>query len=133
MKQITFSCLETKSISTHCLMITDENTFEKWIEDVLFYNEYEDKFISKKEFLKVVKNKFSDIEMKNLEELINTYETKTEKGNVYEAYDVFYSTNTFPYEFWNDEKNYYLEHVHTAYTTPEGEKLAIHCWYGYER
>lgn len=132
MRQIRLNCFETNSSSTHCLVVTEENTFENWIDGVLFYNEDETKFIDKEDFLKVVKGKFPDIEMKNLDELIHEGETKTDENNTYEASDVFYSVDTFPYDFWCDERCEYLMHDRTTYTTPKGEKLAIHCWYGYD-
>ena len=99
---------------------------------MLFYNEDETKFIDKEDFLKVVKGKFPDIEMKNLDELIHEGETKTDENNTYEASDVFYSVDTFPYDFWTNERCEYLMHDRTTYTTSKGEKLAIHCWYGYD-
>ena len=132
MRQIRLNCFETNSSSTHCLVVTEENTFEKWVDGVLFYNEDETKFIDKEDFLKVVKGKFPDIEMKNLDELIHEGETKTDENNTYEASDVFYSVDTFPYDFWNNGRYEYLMHDRTTYTTPKGEKLAIHCWYGYD-
>ena len=83
MRQIRLNCFETNSSSTHCLVVTEENTFENWIDGMLFYNEDETKFIDKEDFLKVVKGKFPDIEMKNLDELIHEGETKTDENNTF--------------------------------------------------
>ena len=65
MKLIRLNCFETNSSSTHCLIITDENTFEKWTDNKLFYRPCGHEFVTKEKFLEIVKEDFPDIEMEN--------------------------------------------------------------------
>ena len=50
MKLIRLNCFETNSSSTHCLIITDENTFEKWTDNKLFYKPCGHDFVTKENF-----------------------------------------------------------------------------------
>lgn len=132
MKLIRLNCFETNSSSTHCLIITDENTFEKWTDNKLFYKPCGHDFVTKEKFLEIVKEDFPDIEMENLDELIFEGDTTTKEDRYYEASDVFYSVEVFPYGFWCDERCERLEEDGDDYTTANGEKIIVRCWYGYD-
>ena len=82
--------------------------------------------------MEIVKEDFPDIEMENLDELIFEGDTTTKEDRYYEASDVFYSVEVFPYGFWCDERCERLEEDGDDYTTANGEKIIVRCWYGYD-
>lgn len=132
--QVRCGVFETNSSSTHSLSITTEETYEKWKNGELLYDEYKDEFIectnlddSQKE---EAKNYYEDKRRdywKDWEQL-----TDSEKDSWYVKYAKTIENNNDGMTY--DEYMYHgnLETYSRHYTSPSGDKLVIFGEYGYD-
>ena len=121
-KQIRRGVFETNSSSTHSLTMCREEEYKKWENKELLYFEDEDKFVTREDIIKELKNeknwdgslKYSDV----------NWEDKDEVDDVF----MEESIKTFE-EFFND--GCFLETFEQSYTTQNGDEVIAFGKYGY--
>lgn len=113
---------ETNSSSTHSIAILTEEENQQWLKgDILRYR-WSDEFITKEEYAK----KFEGLKQQYSKE----NNIPIEDVDDYDVQEYFYDDIAYNFEDYNDIME--LESDVTKYTTKNGERLIIRCWYGYE-
>lgn len=112
MKTIRKGVFETNSSSTHSICICTDEEFNAWADKKLFWDKYEETFIT-------------------IEEVIHQLREGGEEGTDEELTEKILEN---PSEFeldtldtWGED----YENDHNIYTTKSGETLHILCYYGY--
>ena len=122
MKVIRLGVFETNSSSTHTMIIMPEEEYKKWESGELLRYRWDDKFITREENDKIVK------------ELIKQYakehNTSVDEVDVDDVYSYYDEDVAYTLEEFDDRMN--LENDIETYTTKNGETIVIRCWYGYE-
>lgn len=107
---------ETNSSSTHSLTMCPEEDYNKWRDNELFFNSWEEKFFTKKEMIdSIVKSGYYT------EESISNF-SECKFNEVIKGRG-FYTYN----EYWDDD---YLEWFVDTYTTKSGETIVAFGKYG---
>lgn len=120
-KKIRRGVFETNSSSTHSLTMCSEEEYKKWENKELLYFEDEDKFATREDIIKELKNE------KNWDGSLMYSDVNWEDKD--EVDDVFMeeSIKTFE-EFFNDD---FLETFEQSYTTQNGDEVIAFGKYGY--
>ena len=118
MKIIRLGVFETNSSSTHTMVIMSEEEYDKWKKGELLKYRWEDKFITKEENDEIIK--------RLIEDYAKEYNIPVEDDLKYEYDDDI----AYTFEEYDDRMD--LESDIEEYTTKNGEKLIIKCWYGYD-
>lgn len=109
---------ETNSSSTHSLTMCPEEDYNKWRNDELFFNSWEEKFFTKKEMIdSIIKSGYYT------EESISNF-PEDKFNEVIKDYG-FYTYD----KYWEDD---YLEWFLDTYTTKSGETIVAFGKYGYD-
>lgn len=120
MIQIRQNIFETNSSSVHTLTITDNDTYEKWLNKELLYIDEDDYWY--------LENTDFDSEKENFvskERAIDLYEQIVEDEYHPNFEEVFKTYSQWLYSFEE------LYHYKTDYTTKNGEKIVIFGKHGY--
>lgn len=113
---------ETNSSSTHSIAILTEEENQQWLKgDILRYR-WSDEFITKEEYAK----KFEGLKQQYSKE----NNIPIEDVDDYDVQEYFCDDIAYNFEDYDDVME--LESDVTKYTTKNGERLIIRCWYGYE-
>ena len=119
MIQIRKNVFETNSSSTHSLCICTEDEYNKWQKGELLYNGWSNKFATKAEVLKLIREckyiSTEDLEGKTDNEILNEF-----------AGEVDYYTES---SYWESD---YLEDFCESYTSPRGDNIVVFGKYGYD-
>ena len=122
MKVIRLGVFETNSSSTHTMIIMPEEEYKKWESGELLRYRWDDKFITREENDRIVK------------ELIKQYAKEhnisLDEVDVDDVYSYYDEDVAYTLEEFDDRMN--LENDIETYTTKNGETIVIRCWYGYE-
>lgn len=121
MKIIRLGVFETNSSSTHTMVIMSEEEYDKWKKGELLKYRWEDKFITKEENDEIIK--------RLVEDYAKEYNIPVEDVDVD---DLKYEYDDIAYTFEEYDDRMDLESDIEEYTTKNGEKLIIKCWYGYD-
>ena len=93
MKIIRHNCFETNSSSTHSLCLVDTEMFNKWQNgEKIWFNRYENTFISKEDIIEIVKDKNNISEInEDTYEYLSDYIQHIEYNGcyLYEDYDQY--------------------------------------------
>ena len=116
---------ETNSSSSHSLTLTDLETFEKWKNGELLFDNYGGKFYTKEEAIEKLKKDGVNVDSKNEED---DYEWCEECDCPLEECDcqpdIFRDNDLFSYSDYEEYVNEYSEDVfEEIHTTPGGEKV----------
>lgn len=122
MKIIRLGVFETNSSSTHTMVIMSEEEYDKWKKGELLKYRWEDKFITKEENDKIIK--------KLIEDYAKEYNIPVEDVDVDDLKYEYDDDIAYTFEEYDDRMD--LESDIEEYTTKNGEKLIIKCWYGYD-
>ena len=122
MKVIRLGVFETNSSSTHTMVIMSEEEYDKWKKGELLKYRWEDKFITKEENDKIIK--------KLIEDYAKEYNIPVEDVDVDDLKYEYDDDIAYTFEEYDDRMD--LESDIEEYTTKNGEKLIIKCWYGYD-
>lgn len=122
MKVIRLGVFETNSSSTHTMVITSPEEFEKWKNGEILRYRWEDKFITKEENNEIIK--------KLTEEYAKEHNISIEEVDEYDVKSYYSEDIGYTYDEFDDIME--LESDRETYTTKSGETLVIQCWYGYD-
>lgn len=122
MKIIRLGVFETNSSSTHTMVIMSEEEYDKWNKGEILKYRWEDKFITKEENDEIIK--------KLVEDYAKEYNIPVEDVDVDDLKYDYDDDVAYTLEEYDDRMN--LESDIEEYTTKNGEKLIIKCWYGYD-
>ena len=134
MEKIRIGTFETNSSSVHTLTICDLDTYNKWKNGELLYDEYGDKFIAVDHTLSTDQRSFArEKYLYNMKYYWKTWDnlTEDEKNKWYKKYAI--DMNIIP----EDAKTYddffedfYYEEYEKYYTTKNGDKIVCFGKYG---
>lgn len=122
MKIIRLGVFETNSSSTHTMVIMSEEEYDKWKKGELLKYRWEDKFITKEENDEIIK--------RLIEDYAKEYNIPVEDVDVDDLKYEYDDDIAYTFEEYDDRMD--LESDIEEYTTNNGEKLIIKCWYGYD-
>lgn len=122
MKVIRLGVFETNSSSTHTMVIMSEKEYDKWRKGELLKYRWEDKFITKEENDEIIK--------KLVEDYAKEYSIPVEDVDIDDLKYKYDDDIAYTFEEYDDRMD--LESDIEEYTTKNGEKLIIKCWYGYD-
>lgn len=122
MKIIRLGVFETNSSSTHTMVIMSEEEYDKWKKGELLKYRWEDKFITKEENDEIIK--------RLVEDYAKEYNIPVEDVDVDDLKYEYDDDIAYTFEEYDDRMD--LESDIEEYTTKNGEKLIIKCWYGYD-
>lgn len=122
MKVVRLGVFETNSSSTHTMVIMSEEEYDKWNKGEILKYRWEDKFITKEENDEIIK--------KLVEDYAKEYNIPVEDVDVDDLKYDYDDDVAYTLEEYDDRMN--LESDIEEYTTKNGEKLIIKCWYGYD-
>ncbi len=122
MKIIRLGVFETNSSSTHTMVIMSEEEYDKWKKGELLKYRWEDKFITKEENDEIIK--------RLIEDYAKEYNIPVEDVDVDDLKYEYDDDIAYTFEEYDDRMD--LESDIEEYTTKNGEKLIIKCWYGYD-
>lgn len=122
MKIIRLGVFETNSSSTHTMVIMSEEEYDKWKKGELLKYRWEDKFITKEENDEVIK--------RLVEDYAKEHNIPVEDVDVDDLKYEYDDDIAYTFEEYDDRMD--LESDIEEYTTKNGEKLIIKCWYGYD-
>lgn len=111
-RQIRRGVYETNSSSTHSLVMCSEEEYDKWCSGELLFWEWENKFESKEDVIKKLKEKYPDV----------NWNDEDEVHDIFEDYGIATSD-----EYFDDE---YLETFERTYTTSSGDNIVAFGKYG---
>ena len=122
MRVIRLGVFETNSSSTHTMIIMPEDEYKKWKSGELLRYRWDDKFITREENDKIIKELTKQYAKEH-----NIPIDEVDIDDVYSYYD---EDIAYTLEEFDDRMN--SENDIETYTTKNGEKIVIRCWYGYE-
>ena len=122
MKVIRLGVFETNSSSTHTMVIMSEEEYDKWKKGELLKYRWEDKFITKEENDEIIK--------RLVEDYAKEHNIPVEDVDVDDLKYEYDDDIAYTFEEYDDRMD--LESDIEEYTTKNGEKLIIKCWYGYD-
>lgn len=134
MEKIRIGTFETNSSSVHTLTICDLDTYNKWKNGELVYDEYGDKFIAVDYVLSTDQRSFArEKYLSDMKCYWKTWDnlTENEKNEWYKKYAI--DTNLIPEnaktydDFFED---FYYEEYEKHYTTKNGDKIVCFGKYG---
>ena len=139
MRQVRNGVFETNSSSTHSITICPQETYDKWRDGKLLFNEWDDKFIEAKELTpddyKHAGKQYESLKGKYYK---NWNELSEEEQKAYTTeYVLKYRRNNdfnddyITYDEWRD-RNSGLEMYYKYYTTKNGDKIVAFGSYGYD-
>ncbi len=124
MKNIRRGTFETNSSSTHSITICTEDEYTKWKKGEMFFDRWDEKLITKKEYdeeiarlKKSFEEEHCDYEWEDEEEKQETFEEWLSEDKTYYSYEEYQDAI---------EHETYVE----KYTTPKGEKIIAFGYYG---
>lgn len=118
MKVIRLGTFETNSSSTHTMVIMSEEEYDKWENGEILRYMWDDKFITKEESEKIIRELAEKYAKEN-----NIPIEDVDIDEVIYDEDIAYTLEDF-----DDRMD--LESDCETYTTKNGEKIVIRCWYG---
>lgn len=121
-KQIRHGVFETNSSSVHSLTMCSSDEYKKWESGELLYWEDEDKFVSREEAIKELKEKKS-WNGSLMHPYVN-WEDEEEVNEIFEEERIKTSE-----DFFNDG---WYETFEQSYTTPKGEGIVAFGYYGHD-
>jgi len=111
---------ETNSSSSHSLTLTDLETFEKWKNGELLFDNYGGEFYTKEEALEKLKK--DGVDVKSKDEWCDECDCSPEECDCQP--DIFRDNDLFSYSDYEEYVNEYSEDVfEEIHTTPGGEKV----------
>lgn len=115
--QIRTGIFETNSSSTHSLIITTKENYNKWVDGELYIYRYGNhQFVTKEEVIKATKNdKYINTDGLTDDEILGI---GIDEDGDYATYE----------SFWDC----YLEGFDENYTSPSGDEIVVFGQYGYD-
>ena len=115
-KQIRRGVFETNSSSVHSLTMCSREEYEKWENGEVLYYKWEDKFATREEIIKELKN--------------DSWLSNVNWDDEEEVYSVFSEEGIYTCkEFFEDQ---WFETFKQSHTTPSGDKVVAFGYYGHD-
>lgn len=116
--QIRRGVFETNSSSTHSLVITTQDEYDKWKNGEVYFDKNNNSFITEDELIKYTKeSRWIDTDGKTEEEIIEAALEDSE----------FYT-----YSGYEDYCSYNYYELYEEFTSPSGDNIIIFGYYGYD-